>query len=94
MRKILFELYHGNIRPCEGTYPKEPEYRKAAEQVCSIESTLLAQLDEFGQELYRQLNFALIARDSIEYAYIYADGFRTGANIMLSCLLPSENDQS
>ncbi len=60
MKRILFELYHGNIRPAEGTYAKEEEYVKAAEQVCTIESALLSRLDDTGQELYRQLNLALI----------------------------------
>jgi len=87
MKKILFELYHGNIRPAEGTSLKEEEYQKAINQVCLIETALMSLLDETGQELYNQLNLALIARDNIEYAYIYADGFRTGANIMLACLL-------
>ena len=69
MQKILFEFYYGNINPCEGTFPKEDEYRKAADQAVSIESELMAKLDDEGQELYRQLTFALITRDSIEDAY-------------------------
>ena len=86
MRKILFELYYGNIRPSEGTFPKDEEYRTASNQVVSIEAALLSNLDEVSQELYRQLTFAQIACDSIENAYAYADGFRTGVSIMLDCV--------
>jgi len=77
MRKILEELYYGNIRPCEGEFPKEEEYRVATNQVVAIESALMERLDDVSQELYRQLTFALIACDSLEAARIYADGFRT-----------------
>ena len=86
MQKILFDLYYGDINPCEGILPNEEEYRKAADQAAAIEAALLSSLDEVSQELYRQLTFAIITRDSIEDAYTYADGFRTGANIMLACI--------
>ena len=92
MKNILFELYYGNLDPCEDTYPKEKEYRKAAKQVTSLEADLLLKLDDTGQELYQQLTYALIARRSIEDAYTFANGFRIGANIMLACML--QNDTS
>ena len=86
MRNILEELYYGNIRPGEATFSKGEEYRKAANQIVSIEAALMSSLDEVGQELYRQLTFAQIACGSIENAQIYADGFRTGAKIILACI--------
>ena len=92
MQKILHELYYGNIPLCEGTLPNEDEYRKAANQIISIEAALLSNLDEISQELYRQLTFAKITCDSIDNAYTYADGFRTGAQIMLACI--SQEDTS
>jgi len=86
MQKILFGLYYGNINPYEGILPKEEEYRKAADQVVAMESELMSRLDDAGQELYRQLTFALITRDNIEDAYTYAIGFRTNAHIILACI--------
>ena len=86
MQNILHELYYGNVRLCEGKVPKEEEYRKAADKVVAIESALMSKFDDTEQELYRQLTFALITLGSIENAYIYADGFRTGARIMLECM--------
>lgn len=53
MKNILFNFYCGNINPSEDTYPEGEEYQKAANQVYSIETALLSQLDERGQELYR-----------------------------------------
>jgi len=90
MHKILKELYYGNIHPCDGILPKEEEYRKAIKQALSIEAALLSTLDATGHELYNQLEFANAACDSIESAYIYADGFRTGANIMLACVVQED----
>jgi len=86
MQNILHELYHGNISPWEREVPKEEEYRKTADQLVAIESILISKFDDADKELYRQLTSALIALASFDYASIYADGFRTGANIMLACL--------
>ena len=86
MRNILMELYYGNIRTDEDLLLCGQEYRKAAERACSAESALLSTLDDAGHELYMQLEIASAAQDSIEFARIYADGFRTGVNIMLACL--------
>ena len=86
MRCILRELYYGNIQPDEGMLQEDENYQKAVSQACSIESAFLSTLDDAGRELYYQLELANARQDSIESAYIYADGFRTGAKIMLACL--------
>ena len=90
MHNILSELYHGNITPSESAYIKGKDYKKAARQVCDIEESLLSQLDDGGKELYSQLPFAIIERDSIENAQIFTDAFRLGANIMLACFCRTE----
>lgn len=92
MQKILFDFYNGHIHPSEGTYPKGEEYKKAVKQVCSLENSLLSQLDEVGKELYRQLTSAIAARDNIEAAQIFADTFRLGANIILACFWENEDE--
>jgi len=87
VQDILKELYCGNLRPGEDVLQKEPEYRETANRAYSILSVFLANLDDDSRRLYNQPEVALAARDSIEYAYVYTDGFRTGARIMLACLL-------
>jgi len=90
MRNILHELYYGNLRPGEGVLQEEPEYREAANQAYSILSAFLENLDDDSRKLYNQVEIAISARDSIEYAYVYIDGFRTGARIMLACMSQKE----
>jgi len=86
MQDILKELYYGNLRPGKDVLQKEPEYREAANRAYSILSAFLENLDDDSRKLYNQVEVALAARDCIEYAYVYTDGFRTGAKIMLACL--------
>ena len=86
MQSVLKELYYGNLRPGEGVCKEEAQYREAANRAYSLLSAFLENLDDDSRKLYNQVEIALAARDSIEYAYIYTDGFRTGARIMLECI--------
>jgi len=86
MRNILFELYYGNIRSDDGMLLKDEAYQQAASQARIVESAFLATLDDSSLKLYYQLEIANSKQDSIESAYIYANGFRTGVNLLLACI--------
>lgn len=92
MKNIIFELYNGNIRPCEGTYPKDSRYKQAAKNACDLENELLSKLNDEEKELYNQLSLANIARNSYEDLETFAYAFHLGARIIMSCLLEGKDD--
>ncbi|MCL2673980.1 MAG: hypothetical protein FWE92_01460 [Defluviitaleaceae bacterium] len=86
MQNILKELYYCNLHQDEDMLLNDEEYQQAVNQSRAIETAFLSTLDDAGLELYYRLEIANAKQDSIESAYIYINGFRTGAKIMLACL--------
>lgn len=83
MESILHQLYYGNISPSEQYITRLEEYRR-------LRDIHLRQYDAFFQSLepYQQKEFNKIMDQQfdtipMEYADVYANGFQTGAKMML-----------
>ena len=46
MQKYLEEVYHGNINPHEGRFPRDPSCKLKLEEACQLEELLLDGLSE------------------------------------------------
>ncbi len=55
MRKILEDLYYGNITPNEQRMPPDSELKRAVDRVAHYESQLMEQLDETEQTILAKL---------------------------------------
>lgn len=86
MKKILSELYYGNLCPNERPFYAPPAYDKAVKTLFECEDYLLAHLDENLKEYMKRYLQAESQMQSITTEETYLDGFRTGARIMLEIL--------
>ena len=52
MKKLLEDLYFGNIKPCERIYEKKGELNAAMAELSQLEEKVLALLDTEGRKLF------------------------------------------
>ncbi len=92
MRKILEDLYFGNITPYERHMAPGSELKRAAERVVHYESQLMEQLDENERTILTKLIQSQQDIDSISALENFILGFRLGARIMVECLDDNDGD--
>ena len=90
MRKILEDLYYGNIRPSEQMMKANYKLRRAVEIAAKCEDQLFERLGEAERELLTELIGAQHEIDSITTAETFIQAFRLGIRIMAECM--DEND--
>ena len=90
MRKILEDLYYGNITPNEQQMVPGSEMAKAVARVTSCEKQLMEQLGEVEQEILTKFVRSQHEINSITATENFILGFRLGIRIMAECL--DEND--
>lgn len=83
---IIEELYYGNITPDEKSYNDKDEYKQVSKDFIIATDNLLAKLDKDQRELYNEVMNKQVALSSFIEKEKYIDGFKTGANLMLSVL--------
>lgn len=89
-KRILEELYHGNIHPNEYILPKQAEYRKVGRKISALETKLLGKLGKEEIELYESIEEEKNAQGLMEITETFIEGFRLGARIALEALSESE----
>ncbi len=86
MRKILEDLYFGNITPYERRMAASSELRCLAKRASDCESQLTERLNEEEQKLLNVLINAQQEIDSITVKENFILGFRLGVRLMAECM--------
>ncbi len=86
MRKILEELYFGNIVPYEKRMAASSELRRLAKRAADCESQLTEWLNEEERQLLNTLINAQQEIDSITVMDNFILGFRLGVRLMAECM--------
>ena len=90
MRKILEDLYYGNIIPNEQQMIPGSELNRAVDRVAKYEKQLMEQLKETDQEILTKLIRSQHEINSITATENFILGFRLGVRLMAECM--DEND--
>ncbi|WP_050699259.1 DUF6809 family protein [Anaeromassilibacillus senegalensis] len=86
MKKILSDLYYGNLCPNERPFYATSAYNKAVKTLFECEDHLLTHLEEPLKDYMKRYQQAESQMQTITIEETYLDGFRTGARIMLEIL--------
>ncbi len=92
MRKILEDLYFGNIAPYEKRMAASSEFRRLVKRAADCESQLTEQLDEEEQKLLNVLINAQQETDSITAKENFILGLRLGVRLMAECMDEDDGD--
>ncbi len=92
MRKILEDLYYGNITPNEQRMTPDSELKRAVDRVAHYEGQLMEQLDETGQTILTKLIRSQHDIDSITALENFILGFRLGVRLMAECMDDNDGD--
>lgn len=88
MRKILEELYHGNLSVDERAIRAGSKYARALAEVAKIEEAIYERLPEKDHALLRDYALASAQLANVSMVKDFITGFRMGAQIMMAVLLP------
>ncbi len=86
MRKILEDLYFGNIVPYEKRVAARSEFRRLVKRAADCESQLTERLNEEEQKLLNVLTNAQQEIDSITAKENFILGLRLGVRLMAECM--------
>ncbi len=92
MRKILEDLYYGNITPNEQRMTPDSELKRAVDRVAHYEGQLMEQLDETGQTILTKLIRSQHDINSITALENFILGFRLGVRLMAECMDDNDGD--
>ncbi len=86
MRKILEDLYFGNIAPYEKRMAASSELQRLAKRAADCEGQLTERLNEEERQLLNVLTNAQQEIDSITAMENFILGFRLGVRLMAECM--------
>ena len=92
MRKILEDLYYGNITPCEQQMVHGSELKRAVDRTAKCEEQLLALLNEESQHILLRLTRSQHEINSITATENFILGFRLGVRLMAECMDDNDGD--
>ncbi len=92
MRKILEDLYYGNITPNEQRMTPDSELKRAVDRVAHYEGQLMEQLDETEQTILTKLIRSQHDIDSITALENFILGLRLGVRLMAECMDDNDGD--
>lgn len=90
MRKILEDLYYGNIAPSEKTFLRKSEYARLMEKRDEFEEYLNRMLDGESKSRFQSFVETQSEISDVSIAESFIDGFRLGVKLILAAL--SEED--
>ena len=93
MRRILEDLYHGNLTASGQTFRRGTKYARALDRVTKMEDALGQKLTPEDRPLLAEYAMASAGLTSVSIEEAYIEGFRTGARIMLA-VLESDDPQT
>ena len=86
MEKVLRQLYDGEIRPVEGSYPTDPGYLELRNQLGEKNDLLAGMLNDQDRKLLEEIIDLRVRMDGSLNVDKFSDGFKLGARIMLEIL--------
>ena len=92
MRKILEDLYYGNITPCEQQMIPGSELKRAVDRVAKCEEELAELLDEERRHMLTKLVRSQHEINSITATENFILGFRLGIRLMAECMDADDGD--
>ena len=93
MRRILEDLYHGNLTVSGQTFQRGTKYAHALKRGTKMENTLGQKLTPEYHPLLAEYAMASAGLTSVSIEEAYIKGFRTGARIMMA-VLESDDPQT
>ena len=93
MKRILEDLYHGNLTVKGQTFQRGTKYARALARITEAEEALGQKLTTEDRPLLAEYAMASAGLTSVSIEEAYIEGFRTGARIMLS-VLESDDPQT
>ena len=94
MRRILEDLYHGNLTASGQTFRRGTKYARALARVAETEDVLGRKLAPEDHSLLAEYAMASAGLTSVSLVVAYIEGFRTGTRIMLAVLEEDEASES
>ena len=94
MRRILEDLYHGNLTASGQTFRRGTKYARALARITEAEKALGQKLTTEDRPLLAEYAMASAGLTSVSIEEAYIEGFRTGAQIMLAVLEEDEASES
>ena len=94
MKRILEDLYHGNLTASGQTFRRGTKYAHALARVTETEDALGQKLTPEDRPLLAEYAMASAGLTSVSIEEAYIEGFRTGARIMLAVLEEDELAES
>mgnify|MGYP001045446867 CR=1 FL=1 len=91
MRKILKDLYYGNITPCEQQMVHGSELKRAVDRTAKCED-VLALLDEESQHILIRLTRSQQEINSITATKNFILGLRLGVRLKAECMDDNDGD--
>ncbi len=92
MRRILEDLYFGNIVPYDKQMAANSELRRLVKRVADCEDQLTERLNEEEQKLLNTLINAQHEIDRITALEEFILGFRLGTRLMAECMDEDDGD--
>lgn len=92
MRKILEDLYFGNIIPCDKRMAANSELRRLVKRASDCEAQLTEQLNAEEQRLLNTLINAQHEVDRITALENFILGFRLGVRLIAECMDEDDGD--
>lgn len=86
MRKVLQDLFYGDLSLSDRPMPKGTAMHKVGERICKSEEALEKLLDEKGKEQLKALSDTQLELNSLTAEDNFIMGFRLGVQIMAACL--------
>lgn len=93
MRRILEDLYHGNLTASGRSFQRGTKYARALARITEAEEALGQKLTTEDRPLLAEYAMASAGLTSVSIEEAYIEGFRTGARIMLA-VLESDDPQT
>jgi len=86
MRRILEELYHGNINPMDKQYHRGTQYDEALQCMCKNEDKLESMLEGKELETFEKYKDCKEEVEQFNEEDAFVNGFRLGARIVIESL--------
>ena len=83
MRKILEELYHGNINPTVKQFHRRTQYDEALRCMCKNDEKLLTMLDGKEKETFEKFKDCIDEVHRFNEEDIFIRGFRLRARLII-----------
>lgn len=83
---IIYDLYFGNIAPCNLFAKKDSEYQQLSNETTKLEDSFLKTLNDNEKSLYGQIWECRGQQEGIIAEDLFPEGFRLGARLMLEIL--------